>query len=131
MWPAKKRPFSAHQIHTLLGENTHFKGSLHSQNSLRIDGTLEGDIHAQGELFIGEKSKIKANIVAKRIIVAGEVIGNIEALQGLEIISTGKVYGDISGARLVIEKGAVYRGKVNMDVIESQNPYEGEIQLTR
>ncbi len=131
MFFSKKKPFSSQLVNTYLGENTHIKGTLHTQMSIRIDGVIEGDIHAQGEVYIGEKSKIKANIVAKRIIVAGEVMGNIEALQGLEIMNTGRVYGDIRGARLVIEKGAVYRGRVNMDVIVSQNPYEGEVHLVR
>jgi cytoskeletal protein CcmA (bactofilin family) len=125
----KKYGFSSQPLTTYLGENTHVKGTLHTQMSIRIDGVIEGDIHAQGEVFIGEKSKIKANIVAKRIVVAGEVIGSIEALQGLEILSSGRVYGDIRGARLTIQKGAVYRGRVNMDVIVSENPYEGEVHL--
>lgn len=128
---SKKNMFSPHLVNTVLGEGAHFSGTLHSQLSVRIDGTIDGDIQSQGEVYVGINSRIKANIVAKKIIVAGEVVGNIEALQGLEICSTGRVYGDISGARLVIEKGAVYRGRVNMDVITSQNAYEGEIQLTR
>ena len=131
MFFSKKTRFSAQQVNTILGEGAHFKGELHSQLSVRIDGVIEGDVQSQGEVYVGVNSKIMANIVAKRIVVAGEVVGNIEALQGLEICSTGRVYGDISGARLVIEKGAVYRGRVNMDVISSQNAYEGEIQLTR
>ena len=127
----KKSRFSIQDVNTFLGEYTHFKGTLHSGQSIRIDGVVEGDIQSKGDVVVGEKSRVRANIVAKRIIVAGEVIGNIEALQGLEIASTGKVFGDISGARLIIEKGAVYRGRVNMDVITTDNPYEGQVELTR
>ena len=69
------------------------------------------------------------NIFAKQVVIAGEVIGNIEATSGLEICNTGRVYGDISGDRLIIDEGAIYKGKVNMDVISSKNIYEGKLEL--
>ncbi len=125
---AKKRVDTS-LINTFIGEDSTLKGSIHSQRSIRIEGTIEGDINSQGEVFIGQKSKIKANIVGKHVIVAGEVQGNIEAVKGLEIKATGKVYGDITGDHLMIQEGGIYKGKVNMDVISTKNPYEGESQL--
>jgi len=125
-----KKSFNNHVINTVIGEESTITGVLHSQRSIRIEGQLEGEIQSQGEVYIGENSKVKANIIGKSVIVAGEVIGNIEAVKGLQICKTGKVYGDISGDHLLIEEGGVYRGKVNMDVISSKNDYEGEVQLT-
>ena len=125
-----KKPFNNQLINTIIGEESSITGVLHSQRSIRIEGQLEGEIHSQGEVYIGEHSKVKANIIGKSVIVAGEVIGNIEALKGLHIRKTGKVYGDISGDHLLIEEGGIYRGKVNMDIISSKNEYEGPVQLT-
>lgn len=125
-----KKPFNNHLINTVIGEESIVTGVLHSQRSIRIEGQLEGEIHSQGEVYIGEKSKIKANIVGKSVVIAGEVCGNIEAVKSLHICKTGKVYGDISGDHLLIEEGGIYRGKVNMDVISSKNDFEGNVQLT-
>lgn len=104
-------------VDTLIGEQAKIEGVIHCQGSLRIEGYIKGEIHSQGEVFVGEKSQIEATIFARRVTVAGEVKGNIEAVNGLEILSTGKVHGDIVGDRLVIEEGAIYHGDVKMDVI--------------
>jgi cytoskeletal protein CcmA (bactofilin family) len=74
---------------------------------------------------------VKANIVGKSVVVAGEVVGNIEAISGLRICQTGRVYGDISGDQLIIEEGAIYKGNVNMDIISSNNVYEGPLKLSK
>ncbi|RAP27392.1 cell shape determination protein CcmA [Candidatus Marinamargulisbacteria bacterium SCGC AG-343-D04] len=116
-------------VNTVVGEDTSVKGMIHSQRSIRIEGTFEGEINSQGEVYIGQNSKVKASLFGKHITVAGEVIGNIEAVKSLHILKTGKVFGDIAGDQLNIEEGGIYKGKVNMDIISSKNAYEGEFQL--
>ncbi len=123
----KKNP----SANTVLGKDTVFKGELNTEHPIIVEGTLEGLLKSQGDVFVGQKGMIKADISGNKVIVSGQVVGNIEALQGLEINGTGRVYGDISGARLVIEKGAIYRGKVNMDAITSENIYEGDFEIAR
>lgn len=118
-------------VGTVIGAETDFRGTIHSQNSIRIDGQIEGEIFSQGEVYIGEASCIKGNIYAKRVIIAGEVNGNIEAAQGLKIAKTGRVYGDISGDRLIVEEGGTYKGLVNMDVISTHNLMEGQVEFNK
>lgn len=126
---SNNKKFDNELVNTIIGEETSIKGAIHSQRSIRIEGTLEGEVNAQGEVFVGEKSKIKANIYGRNVIVAGEVIGNIEAIKSLQILKTGKVYGNISGDQLNIEEGGIYKGKVNMDVISSKNAFEGSVKV--
>jgi len=121
----QRNKFKNELVNTVIGEDSSFKGVLHTQRSLRIEGSFEGEINAQGEVFIGENSKVKANIFGRRVEVSGEVMGNIEASAGLHISKTGKVYGDLTGDQLLIEEGAIYKGRVNMDVITSKNGFEG------
>ena len=127
----QKKKYNTDLINTVLGEDASFKGVLHSQRSIRIDGSFEGEINSQGEVFIGQESSVKANIFSKTVVVAGEVIGNIESIKSLHILKTGKVYGDISGDQLTIDEGGIYKGKVNMDIISSKNTYEGNVSLTK
>jgi cytoskeletal protein CcmA (bactofilin family) len=126
-----RKKYNSEIVNTLVGEDSSFKGTIHTQRSVRIEGALEGEINSQGEVYIGEKSKVKANIFGKRVIIAGEVTGNIESVGGLQICRTGKVYGDITGDQLIVEEGAIYKGRVNMDIISAQNSYEGKVQLTK
>ncbi|MFC1483220.1 polymer-forming cytoskeletal protein [Candidatus Margulisiibacteriota bacterium] len=114
----RKKHLSA--IHTIIGAETAFKGTITSQESVRIDGSFEGKINSQGEVYIGESAQVKADVFGKRVIVAGEVTGSVEAINGLEITGTGRVYGDIVGDRLIIDEGAVYKGSVSMDIITSR-----------
>ncbi|MFC1752435.1 polymer-forming cytoskeletal protein [Thermoproteota archaeon] len=125
------KKFKNEIVNTIIGEDTNIKGSIHAQRSIRIEGGLEGEVSSQGEVYVGENSKIKANVFGSRVIIAGEVTGNIEATNGLEILKTGKVYGDITGDQLVVEEGAIYKGKVNMDVISTENPYEGKAEYKK
>jgi cytoskeletal protein CcmA (bactofilin family) len=124
-----KKKFNTEIVNTVIGEESSIKGAIHSQRSIRIEGSLEGEINSQGEVYISEKSQVKANIFGRNVIVAGEVVGNIEAIKSLTIRKTGKVYGNITGDKLTIEEGGIYKGKVNMDVISAKNPYEGDIAL--
>ena len=125
----KKPSHNNKTINTLISENCSIKGTLHTQESIQIEGYFEGEINSQGEVFIAETSKITGNIFGKKVHVSGEVVGNIEAITGLIISKTGKVYGDITGDHLLIEEGAIYRGKVNMDVISSKTVVESQLQF--
>ncbi len=120
-----QKRFKSEVVSTVIGEDTHFQGTLHTQRSVRIDGIFDGDIHSQGQVVVGESGKVTAKIVAKQVLVSGEITGNIEAVSGLYITKTGRVYGDISGDQLTIEEGAIYRGRVNMDIISSLNDLDG------
>ena len=123
-------PYDTEIVSTIIGEESELKGTIHSQGSVRIEGSLDGEIVSQGEVYIGEKSVLNANVFAQRVVIAGSVKGNIEAVKGIKICPTGKVEGDLTGDRLIVEEGGVYKGKVNMDVISSRNLYEGKFELT-
>ena len=118
-------------VNTVIGEGASIKGVLHSQRSIRVEGTFEGEINSQGEIYVGHNSVVKARLFGKHIVVAGEVIGNIEAVKSLHILKTGRVYGDVAGDQLKIDEGGIYKGKVNMDVISAKNAYEGSFQLAK
>ena len=65
------------------------------------------------------------------MIVSGYFKGELETVSGLEILPTGHVEGDIKGSKLTIQEGGIYKGKVNMDVIESKSIYDGTFQVLR
>ena len=111
----KNKKFNKELINTVICEEATVKGAIHTQRSVRIEGRYDGEINAAGEIYIGINSTVKANIIGNNIVVAGEFIGEIEAVQGLQILSTGKVYGNIKAEKLLIEEGGIYKGHVNMD----------------
>jgi len=102
------------RIQTRLGTDTVLKGTLRFTESVEISGTLEGKIIAEGFLLIRDGATITADIKAREIIVGGQVNGNIEATDRLEILSTGKIYGNVRTARFRVADGVVFEGKCEM-----------------
>ena len=114
-----------------LGENTSIEGELHANGDIHLDGRFTGNVICNGDLIIGETSQVSGDVKAKNIFISGTFKGALEATELLEISSTGKVEGDIKGSQLTIQEGGIYKGKVNMDVIESESIYEGTFQVIK
>ena len=102
------------RILTRLGRDTVLKGTLRFTQSVEISGTLEGKIIADGFLYVKEGAEIAADIRARDIIVGGTVHGNIEATGRLEILSSGKIYGNVRTARFRVADGVIFEGKCEM-----------------
>jgi cytoskeletal protein CcmA (bactofilin family) len=102
------------RVQTRLGADTALKGTLRFTDSVAISGHLEGKIIADGFLYVRHGAVIKADIRAHDIIVGGTVHGNIEAVNRLEILATGKIYGNVRTAKLRVADGVVFEGKCEM-----------------
>ena len=72
-------------VNITIGEGSIFEGKFYISGSLRIDGKFEGEIKTDEELVVGETGKVKTNIDAKSVVVAGTVIGNIKADEEVQI----------------------------------------------
>ncbi len=99
---------------TTLGRETEFNGVMRFRDSLKIDGTFSGEIVSSGFLYVEQGASITANIRVGSVVVGGTVRGNIEATEKLEMLATGKVYGNIRTAKLKIADGVVFEGKCEM-----------------
>jgi cytoskeletal protein CcmA (bactofilin family) len=102
------------KISTTLGKETAFNGIMRFKNSLKIDGTFTGEIVSSGFLYIENGASVTANIRVGSIVIGGTVKGNVEALEKLEMLTTGKVFGNIKTAKLKIADGVVFEGKCEM-----------------
>ena len=95
----------------VLSKDVEIKGSIKFQKELMIDGKVEGEIHSDGVLTIGENADIRGEIKTKSITVFGKVHGNITVGERCELKSRCTLQGDLKAARLVIEEGATFIGK--------------------
>jgi len=116
-------------VSTVLGKETNFLGVLEFKRPLQINGYFEGEIITDGVLLVGEGAVIKANIEAGTVVVGGEITGNITAHRMLEMLGTGKVYGNIKTAKLQIADGVVFDG--NCEMIELQEPPKSSAKASR
>ena len=101
------------RIETIIGPNAHFRGDIQSDGGVRVEGILEGNIDITGNLVIGEGAKIIAEISANNISISGAVKGNISGNR-VEILETGRVWGDLTINSLLLNEGAYLRGQTTM-----------------
>lgn len=118
------KPTDSSTVSTVIGEGANFNGELTSAGSIQVDGLFEGTIKIDGCVYVGEKGRIKANITASEVVINGEVNGNIDAQERLEIQSKGRLFGDITTKRLSIAEGVVFEGHCTMNRERSQRPQQ-------
>jgi cytoskeletal protein CcmA (bactofilin family) len=103
------------KIETVIGPNTNFKGHLVCDGSVRIDGVCEeGVIETVGNILVGPQGKVAADLIAENVSVSGSVTGNIKASGRLEILSTGKVWGDVDVGSFLLDDEGYFEGKLAM-----------------
>ena len=102
---------------SVIGPTLVFKGELSADEDLVIEGTIEGTIaHHKKNLTIGKKGRVTADIHASSVLVEGELNGDIHS-DGLVSLAEGSmVIGDVYCARIVMEEGARFNGKIEMAI---------------
>ncbi|MFQ6057488.1 MAG: polymer-forming cytoskeletal protein [Anaerolineae bacterium] len=107
----REREAPSEKIENVIGATANFNGHLKADGGIRIDGVFEGTVETAGNVIVGEGAQVMADITARNVSVAGVVKGNINATGRLEILATGKVWGDIAVASFLIDEGGFFRGQ--------------------
>lgn len=101
------------KINTLIGDDTFFKGTINGKGSIRIDGDVEGSLDNKGDVVVGEKGRLKADLKGRNITIAGNYEGALEAGGRLELRKTAVALGTFKANTLLIEDGAILNGSVD------------------
>ena len=105
---------SIESFDTLIGAATRIEGRMVVNKSIRLDGTIEGSIESNTDthvtVAIGNTGLVHGDVRAHRVLVNGQVDGNIYAREKCELHETSKVKGDIHYGLLGIEHGAEILG---------------------
>ncbi len=98
-----------------LGEGTEIKGTLRFEGSVRIDGKFNGTIVSPATLILGPAAEVDGDVKVGELAVHGSLRGQVHASSRVTIHSSGKVEAEIKTRRFVVESGAYYRGRCDMD----------------
>lgn len=98
---------------SVLGPSTRLEGELVSEGNVRLDGSFTGTLKISGNVLVGETAKITADINARNVSIAGAVRGNVSGNR-VQLLRTGRVWGDIRATALTTEEGAFIDGKISM-----------------
>jgi len=111
-WQAESAP-SAPPI-TTVAADTVWRGTLRSTASIRVEGSLEGEIYTDQELYVASDARVEATVRATTIIIAGQLNGQISCRERLEILASGRVTGQIDAGSFIVHEGAFLGGQVRM-----------------
>jgi cytoskeletal protein CcmA (bactofilin family) len=96
-------------------------GKIVGAGHVRIAGRFEGDVHIQGDLTIEQGAKLTGGIRAESVAIAGEVEGNIDSAEKVELLSTGVLNGDLKAGTLTVAAGSRMRGRVEFGWSDEQS----------
>lgn len=100
---------------TVIGGSIVIDGEISGEEDLIIRGTVKGRIVLKENLIVEDSGVVEADIETQNVTVSGQVTGNIQATERVEISSGGRMVGDIKAPRILIADGAVFKGNVDMD----------------
>jgi len=108
------------EIKAFLGKGAEFTGKLIFSGAVRIDGDFNGEIFGEGTLVVGDGAHVEADIKVANVIISGDVHGQIECKERIEIYPPGRVLGNVKAPRFIIKEGAVFEGTSRMDSSKSE-----------
>lgn len=116
----KKKEIDNQNLKSFISDGVEIKGELLSQQSIKIDGTVDGKLEVKGSLVLGKTALIKGEIKVQNLILAGKIEGNIYASEKVDVMSTGQINGDVQCKVLTIEEGGILEGNSRMVKQESK-----------
>lgn len=105
---------SASAIDTVIGKQCRIQGDILSQQSVKIDGQIQGNVQAGGMVIVGDNGTVNGDIRSSELIIFGKIEGLIE-VKKLHLKSSAQVTGNIRTQSLLVEEGAIYAGDIRMD----------------
>jgi cytoskeletal protein CcmA (bactofilin family) len=104
----------AGDICAFVGKGVEFKGTITYSGTVKIDGYLDGEIHTDGVLLIGEEAVIQAKITAGTIVCKGKVTGDIVAKECVKLRAPAVMNGSVKAPLLSMEDGVLFNGALEM-----------------
>lgn len=101
-------------VESTIGEHTTVDGTFKSENSIRIRGSVQGEIESRRSILVDEEANVNAKVTAETVTVAGQVNGQIHCSGRVEIRPSGRVIGEINAGTLIMQEGAFFEGNLKM-----------------
>ena len=110
--PQTYQPVSG-PVDTLISQHCTIEGNLLTQNSVKVDGRIQGNLQAIGQAIIGEHGLVMGDVHSTDLLVFGRLEGNVRA-KAVQLKPTARILGNIETETLEVEPGAFYQDSVTM-----------------
>jgi cytoskeletal protein CcmA (bactofilin family) len=107
---------------SIIAQGCKFDGKVDAHGTLRVEGEFKGTVGTPETLVVGKTGVIHAEVKVKNAIIGGQLYGNIQAENKIELQSGSHVEGDIKTKRLVIDEGVFFEGNCRMGDGQRRSP---------
>lgn len=101
-------------VSAFIGKGVDFKGTIIYNGTVRIDGSLEGEVQTDGVLLIGEEAVLKAKVTAGTVVCKGKITGDVTATEKIRLRAPAVLSGGVRAPMLSIEEGVLFNGTIEM-----------------
>lgn len=99
---------------SIVSVGTTVTGDVKSKGTVRIEGVVAGRVLSDDTILVQETGRVKGELAAAKIVIAGQMDGNVFARERVEIASKAKLIGDIATPRLKMDEGVLFEGQCTM-----------------
>jgi len=99
------------QHESIIASDITIEGKIEGAGHIRLAGRFKGDVHIQGDLTIDTGAKLTGSVRANTVIISGEIEGNIESAQRVELLDSGVLTGDLKAGTVTFAAGSRMRGR--------------------
>jgi len=104
----------ADRYETVIAAGAHFKGGIAARGPVHVQGRVEGNVRCEDLLVVSPQGEVLGDVWGRVVTIGGRVVGRVEATERAEVLSTGRLKGDIHAPAVAIEAGAVFEGATHM-----------------
>ena len=116
MWWTRrpKAPARRGDLTALIDEGSEIEGKYTFSGTVLLNGKFHGEIASTDTLIVGERGVVNARVRVATLIVSGELVGNVEATERIELKGKARVFGDLQAPVVVVEEGVLFEGHCKM-----------------
>jgi cytoskeletal protein CcmA (bactofilin family) len=105
---------------SVVAEGVVITGRVTGDGNLEIRGRVDGEVDIRGDLTLADGSMARAGLSGARVVIAGAVVGDINATDAIVLEASARVIGNLRAPRIAIALGAQVRGDLDMGEIEGE-----------
>jgi cytoskeletal protein CcmA (bactofilin family) len=105
-----------------VGRNVNVSGKLIFHEAVRIEGRFRGEVRSVELVVVGEEGMIEGKVSAPRLLIMGELHGDLIGCDRVVIGPRAKVFGNIEARSLTVAEGAYLDGNIRMSEVVELTP---------
>lgn len=111
---------------SLIASDLSIEGKIQGSGHIRIAGRFKGDVQVDGDLTIEVGAKLNGGVSARKVVIAGELEGNITSAQRVELLEGGAMVGDVKAGVVTVAPGSRMRGQVDFGFDDKNSKSGGD-----